>query len=110
MNSTRRIRVPRALGSGRAAAALLVTVALAAAGCGGSGSPSSGATNSILTIGTNNYIDTLNPFIGIEPQDDTAYGMVFPQLVQYGPGLKLAGDWAKSWTESPDGMVWTFHL
>ena len=70
---------------------------LAAAGCGGSGSASSGSANSILTIGTTNYIDTLNPFIGIEPQDDTAYGMVFPQLVQYGPGLKLAGDWATSW-------------
>lgn len=110
MNWTRRTRVPRAPGSGRAAVALLVTAALAAAGCGGSGSASSGSANSILTIGTTNYIDTLNPFIGIEPQDDTAYGMVFPQLVQYGPGLKLAGDWATSWTESPDGLVWTFHL
>jgi peptide/nickel transport system substrate-binding protein len=36
--------------------------------------------------------------------------MVFPQLVQYGPGLKLVGDWAKSWTHTPDGLVWTFHL
>ena len=36
--------------------------------------------------------------------------MVFPQLVQYGPGLKLAGDWAESWSESSDGLVWTFHL
>ena len=36
--------------------------------------------------------------------------MVYPQLVQYGPGLKLEGDWAKSWTTSPDGLVWTFHL
>ena len=67
MTSTRRTRVPRAPGSRRAAAALLVTVALAAADCGGSGSASSGAANSILTIGTTNYIDTLNPFIGIEP-------------------------------------------
>ena len=36
--------------------------------------------------------------------------MEYPQLVQYGPGLKLEGDWAKSWTTSPDGLVWTFHL
>jgi peptide/nickel transport system substrate-binding protein len=36
--------------------------------------------------------------------------MVYPQLVQYGPGLKLVGDWAKSWTHSKNGLVWTFHL
>ena len=48
--------------------------------------------------------------MGIETQDDTAYGMVFPQLVQYGPGLKLQGDWAKSWSHTPNGLVWTFHL
>ena len=72
--------------------------------------PAGGGTSKILRIGTTYYIDTLNPFVGIETQDSTAYGMVFPQLVQYGPGLKLVGDWAKSWTHSADGLVWTFHL
>lgn len=64
----------------------------------------------VLTIGTTYYIDSLNPFVGIEPQSDTAYGMIFPQLVQYGPGLRMEGDWAKSWTLSDDGRRWTFHL
>lgn len=106
--------VPGRLGRGwrwRGMSAVLVVIALAAAGCGGgSGTSSSGSSDAILTVGTLYYIDTLNPFVGIEPQDDTAYGMVFPQLVQYGPGLKLEGDWAKSWSESANGLVWTFHL
>jgi peptide/nickel transport system substrate-binding protein len=93
----------------RAFVALVGTVALLATGCGG-GSGSDGGSPKILRVGTTYYIDTLNPFVGIETQDTTAYEMVFPQLVQYGPGLKLEGDWAKSWTHTPDGLVWTFHL
>ncbi|HKV67931.1 MAG TPA: hypothetical protein VJN72_07565, partial [Gaiellales bacterium] len=89
----------------RAAVALAAMVALLATGCGGGGSASGGASNKILRIGTTYYIDTLNPFVGIETQDSTAYGMVFPQIVQYGPGLKLEGDWAKSWTHTPDGLT-----
>jgi peptide/nickel transport system substrate-binding protein len=83
---------------------------LLAAGCGGGSSSAGSADGKILRVGTTYYIDTLNPFGGIETQDSTAYGMVFPQLVQYGPGLRLQGDWAKSWSHTPDGLVWTFHL
>ena len=36
--------------------------------------------------------------------------MIYPQLVQYGPGLKIAPDWATSWDESKNGLTWTFHL
>lgn len=93
------------------AALLAVVTALAVAACGGSGSSSDGsASSAILTVGSTYYIDSLNPFVGIEPQDDTAYEMVFPTLVQYGPGLKLEGDWASSWSHSANGLVWTFHL
>ncbi len=94
---------------GKPLALLLGLAALAAAASVAAGSASS-SSSSILTVGTTFYIDTLNPFVGIETQDDTAYGMVFPQLVQYGPGLKLVGDWASGWTHSRDGLVWTFHL
>ena len=90
---------------GLALASLALAACLAAAAAGGARS-----SGSILTVGTTFYIDTLNPFVGIETQDDTAYGMVFPQLVQYGPGLQLEGDWASSWEHSADGLTWTFHL
>jgi peptide/nickel transport system substrate-binding protein len=93
----------------RQLALALTASGLIAVFCAGaaSGTRSSG---SILTVGTTFYIDTLNPFVGIETQDDTAYGMVFPQLVQYGKGLKLVGDWASTWSHTPNGLQWTFHL
>jgi peptide/nickel transport system substrate-binding protein len=84
-------------------AGLLVAV-LVAPGLGASKGPS------ILRVGTTYYVDTLNPFVGIETNDTTAYGMIYPQLVQYGPGVKMTGDWASSWSHTPNGLVWTFHL
>jgi peptide/nickel transport system substrate-binding protein len=89
--------------------AALICLAVAAAGCGGASSAGK-PDHAILRVGTTFYIDTLNPFVGIETQDSTAYGMVFPQLVQYGPGLRLDGDWAKSWQYSNGGHTLTFHL
>jgi peptide/nickel transport system substrate-binding protein len=89
---------------------LLLTVLLGAAGCGGSGSSSDGSAPKVLRFGTLYYVDTFNPLVGIETNDTTAYEMIYPQLVQYGPGLKLVGDWASSWEHSADGLTWTFHL
>ena len=81
-----------------------------AAGCGG-GSSSSGSggdsgsgphKGGILTIGTTNYIDSLNPFHYIESQSYNAMIMIYPQLVQYAQSkddpnkLVLVGDWADS--------------
>jgi peptide/nickel transport system substrate-binding protein len=90
---------------------LLVAAAFAllATSCGGGGGSAS-AKAKILRVGTTYYVDSFNPLIGIETQDSTADEMVYPQLVQYGPGFKLVGDWATSWTHSSDGLVWTFHL
>ncbi len=81
---------------GLALAAIVVTAAL---GCSGGGSSSSdttagtttttaGASSSgVLRIGTVNYIDSLNPFNYIEAQATNAMIMIYPQLVQYGPGM-----------------------
>jgi peptide/nickel transport system substrate-binding protein len=94
---------------------LALTALLVAGGCastpedsGGGGSEAGGS--GILKLGTINYIDTLNPFIAIESQSYNAYIMEYPQLVQYGPGLEIEGDWATSWENTPDGLKWTFHL
>lgn len=80
------------------------------ASCGGSSSGGSGGGSKILRVGTVASIDSLNPFLAIDPQATNAFVMEYPQLVQYGPGVKIEGDWAKSWSRSPDGLVWTFHL
>ena len=100
------------------ATTMLAAVVAISAGCGGGGaSPGGGGGGSgnvvkggILRVGTTNYIDSLNPFVAIESQSYNAFVMEYPQLVQYGPGEKLEGDWATSWTKSPDDLTWTFHL
>jgi peptide/nickel transport system substrate-binding protein len=95
---------------------LALTVLLVAGGCAstpessGGGEGGGAGSSGILRLGTNNYIDSLNPFIAIESQSYNAFVMVYPQLVQYGPGLEIEGDWAKSWENTPDGLKWTFHL
>src|SRR4051812_11200090 len=68
------------------------------------------SSSGVLRIGTVNYIDSLNPFNYIEAQSTNAMIMIYPQLVQYGPGMKFEGDWAESWTTSADGKDWTFKL
>jgi peptide/nickel transport system substrate-binding protein len=90
-------------------------VAMTAAGCGTGVSSSTGSAGTvkkggILNIGTTNNIDSLNPFIAIEGQAYNAFVMEYPQLVQYGPGLKLEGDWATSWDVTNGGKTYTFHL
>jgi hypothetical protein len=76
--------------------AVLAVLTLLIPGCskGAGGGGGGGDTDNVLTIGTTYYISSLNPFVGIETQDSTAYSMLYPQLLQYGPGLKLEGDWA----------------
>ena len=94
----------------RLLAAALLALVLVAAGCGGGSSSSSSAKPRILRIGTTYYIDSLSPLLAYEPQASNAFAMIYPQLVQYGPGLKIAPDWATSWSHTPDGLTWTFHL
>lgn len=111
--------------SGRRACALvlLMLAVMGAAGCGGSSSTNNGSGGSggggsgsikqggIFSEGTTNYIDTLNPFNYIEAQSVTAFEEIYPELVQYGPGLKdIVPSYAKSWDTSADGKTWTFHL
>jgi peptide/nickel transport system substrate-binding protein len=36
--------------------------------------------------------------------------MLYPQLVEYGPGIEIQGEWATDWTTSDDGLTWTFDL
>ncbi len=91
-------------------------VVMTAAGCGtGVSNSSSGSAGTvkkggILNVGTISSIDSLNPFIAISSQAYNAFVMEYPQLVQYGPGIKLEGDWATSWKISNGGKTYTFHL
>ncbi len=98
-------------------AVALVAVLVTAAGCGSGSSGGGGGSGSqikqggIFTIGTTNYIDTLNPFNYIEAEAVTAYLEVYPELVQLGPDLTTyEGSYASSWEHSADFKTWTYHL
>ncbi len=78
---------------------------MALVGCGGGSSSTEttgsatttggASTSGVLRIGTVNYIDSLNPFNYVEAQSTNAMIMIYPQLVQYGVGMKFEGDWAE---------------
>jgi peptide/nickel transport system substrate-binding protein len=101
--------------SRRLLAAAALAAVLLAAGCGGS-SGSSGSSGSVkqggvFTIGTTNYIDTLNPFNYIEAEAVTAYLEVYPELVQLAPNLTTyEGSYAKSWSHSSDFKTYSYIL
>ena len=101
--------------SRRLLAAAALAAVLLAAGCGGS-SGSSGSSGSVkqggvFTIGTTNYIDTLNPFNYIEAEAVTAYLEVYPELVQLAPNLTTyEGSYASPWTHSADFKTYTYTL
>ena len=67
---------------GRRILAVLAVLTLLLAGCskgaGGGSGGGGGDTDNVLTVGTTYYISSLNPFVGIETQDSTAYSMVYP--------------------------------
>src|SRR5262249_841558 len=88
---------------------VLVLLAFVAGGCGGSSS-SGGGDRQGPGVGPLSPPAPLTPLLASEPQASNAFNMIYPQLVQYGPGLKIAPDWATSWSHSKDGLVWTFHL
>jgi peptide/nickel transport system substrate-binding protein len=92
-------------------AAAAVGCALIASACSGSGSGSGpeSSGNEILRIGTSYPIDSLNPFVGQSDYTYMAFEYIYPQLTQYNADLQIVPDFAASWTESPDGLTWTFH-
>ena len=99
---------------GAALVAVMLTVASGSsasfAGQSVSAGTAAGSSSDVLRIGTINYIDSLNPYNYIEAQAYNAMMMIYPQLVQYGKGMKFEGDWASSWKTSAGGKDWTFRL
>ena len=99
-------------------AAVALAAVLAATGCGGGSSGGGGGggggtikQGGIFTLGSTNYIDTLNVFNYIEAGATVSFLEIYPELVQYGPGLKeIVPSYAESWTISPDGKTYTFKL
>src|SRR5690348_6852021 len=102
-------RMPRAVLAATAVAAL-------AAGCSStshspSGSQTQGSSvveGGTLRFGSSSSIDSLNPFVAINQDAYSTFEYIYPELVQYNASMKFAPDFAKTWSTSKDGKVWTF--
>jgi peptide/nickel transport system substrate-binding protein len=85
-----------------------------AVGCGGSsssaGGSGSGSGNQTLTVAWGENPAPLNP--ATTSQQDTAPidANIFDTLTWLTPSSKVTPDLATSWTISPDGKTYTFHL
>ena len=111
------MRLPR---TGLLALVALAAVALAACGGGASTTPGGGgasttdagavAEGGILRIGYTDPPDGINPFVGSNQVSYVIFQEMYPALVQYDADYRLTGDWAESWTTSPDGRQITFTL
>ena len=96
-----------------AVSALLTVLGIAAcsgsSGSGGGGS-SGGSSGGILRVGTLNKFEQTNPFNAFDFTDYFVQQMEYPYLIQYDGQGKIIPDFAKTWSTSPDGKTWTFHL
>jgi len=68
------------------------------------------ASPSTLTIGLNAEPDTLDPQKGSTAIEDVVARFFGDGLVALSPTRKIVPDLAKSWTISPNGLLYTFNL
>ena len=73
-------------------------------------SAQSQADSKLVRVGTQDDLDSMNPFVAESSLGYIVFTNIYPTLVQYDTHFKFTGDWAKSWDVSKDGLTWTFHL
>ncbi len=100
--------------SSRVAALLLAIGVLASVLVGTAGIRSAGAADdseSILTIGTKQDVDSMNPYSGVVLSAYEVWNMQYNVLVNLSAGdMGPVPELATQWTRSPDGLTWTFKL
>lgn len=89
----------------------LTAALLLLGGCssGGTGSGGPSPAVQILRIGSNDEIDSLNPFVGLNSLTYSTFQITYPYLVMYDAKLDFVPYFARSWSTSDDGKEWTFH-
>ncbi|MGO8958726.1 MAG: ABC transporter substrate-binding protein [Streptosporangiaceae bacterium] len=107
MAVARKVHTRRGIAAG-AIGALALVVAACGSSAGGGGGPS-GSSNAVLKVGVLQQFVNPNPFNLLNIIDYDIAQLDYPALVQYSHS-QIAPDLATSWTSSPDGKTWTFHL
>lgn len=100
MRSTMRVRVARVLGGGALIAALLLPA----------GAPVTAQGVNVLRVGTTQDLDSMNPWqtalvVGFE-----VFTLNYDLLVNFGSNLEPVSGFAESWSQSEDGLTWTFKM
>lgn len=90
--------------------ALCILAALVLAACGGSASPSGSRQGGTLTVAIGTDADTLDPASQTTSTIGQMLAMVCESLVQLTPKNTAKPDLATSWSESSDGLTYTFNL
>ena len=90
---------------------LAATVVLAVAVASPVGAQDSKQADSVLKIGWAQDPQTLNPFVGLDEEDFTAWAINWDLLVNFSPkDFSPVPGIAQSWDVSPDKKTVTFHL
>jgi len=95
-----RARMTRAATAAGLIAALLLPAAV----------PATAQTENVLRVGTTQDLDSMNPWqtalvVGFE-----VFTLNYDLLVNFGPDLEPVPGFAESWTQSDDGLTWTFKM
>ncbi|MBA2312739.1 MAG: ABC transporter substrate-binding protein [Actinobacteria bacterium] len=95
-------------GIGTGVALLLIGLLLAPAAFG----QDSGEDKKVIyTLGSDNDVDSMNPFIGVEAPAYFMYGLNYDSLIGYSQeDLSPVPRLAESWETSEDGKAWTFNI
>jgi len=96
---------------------LVVVLVMVAAACGGGGGGGGTAGPSgpvkeggFLKLAGYDFIDSMNPYVGLNGDAYSAWQYIYPYLVQFKTQeLDYGPDFATSWETSEDGLTWTFH-
>lgn len=93
----------------RKTSVLLAAALLLGACSGGGGDGSNASSTQILRVGSNDVIDSLNPFVGLQTLTYSTWQITYPYLVMYDTNLDFVPSFATDWSVSDDGMDWTFQ-
>ena len=100
MRSSQRARLVRTVAAAGLVSALLLPAA----------APATAQADDVLRAGTTQDLDSMNPWqtalvVGFE-----VFTLNYDLLVNFGPDLEPVPGFAESWTQSDDGLTWTFKM
>jgi peptide/nickel transport system substrate-binding protein len=68
------------------------------------------AQGEVLRVGTTQDLDSMNPFQTVLVTGFEVFTLNYDLLVNFGPDLEPVPGFAESWSQSEDGLTWTFKM